>query len=446
MKLTKLEVKSLHAIYSYTVDINEDVTFLHGINGCGKTTLLDLVTFIITGNIYKLFKYDFTVIDLSYVSDGDDSKKASKIIIHKHNLKNLEVIFCGEKRSIERMEYKEMVLFQRDARRGTQNETKNLYFERFPWLAEIRDLFNFIYLPLSRTNHENIPSETLIGPVRNSPDNSLQLVKKMIKNSCFKIASEINTINEKFRNDMFKSSFHFNKEDVLITMPKSNFLDDKVKLKQTFQDLKILDSPFERQIDDFYEKLSKSMLALGVVKGKTKTKNIDKALDLALTFVANSSRVQQLYELSELADELNLEKQKIMLPIVKYLELINDYFRESNKQVNIDHNTGDISFQVDGCDKPLGINNLSSGEKHILIFFAYLSFELNDKEGIFIIDEPELSLHLSWQRKFVKSILETNNRVQLIFATHSPEIVSQYRQKVEEVIPKLDRCSFKGDE
>ena len=77
------------------------------------------------------------------------------------------------------------------------------------------------------------------------------------------------------------------------------------------------------------------------------------------------------------------------------------------------------------------INSLSSGEKQLIIFFANLIFGVNDrKNGIFIVDEPELSLHLTWQKLFIEQTLKINNNIQLIFATHSPEIVGRHRDKM----------------
>ena len=46
-----------------------------------------------------------------------------------------------------------------------------------------------------------------------------------------------------------------------------------------------------------------------------------------------------------------------------------------------------------------------------------------------MIDEPELSLHLYWQKIFVEKILDINKNVQLIFATHAPEIIGNNRNK-----------------
>ena len=55
------------------------------------------------------------------------------------------------------------------------------------------------------------------------------------------------------------------------------------------------------------------------------------------------------------------------------------------------------------------------------------------KTSIVIVDEPELSLHLSWQRMFIKKSLEVGKGVQLIFATHSPEIIGKYGNYAYEI-------------
>ena len=51
-----------------------------------------------------------------------------------------------------------------------------------------------------------------------------------------------------------------------------------------------------------------------------------------------------------------------------------------------------------------------------------------NKPFIFIADEPELSLHIEWQEKLLSAIISLNNNVQLIVATHSPEIVSEFKK------------------
>jgi predicted ATP-dependent endonuclease of OLD family len=53
------------------------------------------------------------------------------------------------------------------------------------------------------------------------------------------------------------------------------------------------------------------------------------------------------------------------------------------------------------------------------LFFNPFAQEAN----VFIIDEPELSLHVQWQELFVSSVISANPNVQYIMATHSPSII-----------------------
>ncbi|MRE52090.1 AAA family ATPase, partial [Escherichia coli] len=70
----------------------------------------------------------------------------------------------------------------------------------------------------------------------------------------------------------------------------------------------------------------------------------------------------------------------------------------------------------------------SSGEKQLLIILSEALLQ-NGKRCLYLADEPELSLHVSWQEKIVNSIFEINKNVQIIFATHSPDVVSWRQDK-----------------
>ncbi len=74
---------------------------------------------------------------------------------------------------------------------------------------------------------------------------------------------------------------------------------------------------------------------------------------------------------------------------------------------------------------------LSSGERHLLLLFCNAIITLK-AQSIFIIDEPEISLNIKWQRKLISSLLNLtrNNPIQYIFASHSLEILSQHLDKV----------------
>lgn len=74
---------------------------------------------------------------------------------------------------------------------------------------------------------------------------------------------------------------------------------------------------------------------------------------------------------------------------------------------------------------------LSSGEQQLLRLFCH-TLVSRDHPSIFIIDEPELSLNIKWQRRLIDSLLELveGSEMQFLFATHSLELLAQHKQAV----------------
>ena len=71
------------------------------------------------------------------------------------------------------------------------------------------------------------------------------------------------------------------------------------------------------------------------------------------------------------------------------------------------------------------LSKLSSGEQEILVLYYKLIFESD--VDLLMIDEPEISLHIAWQKnilKDLKEIVKLNNKLNIIIATHSPQIIS----------------------
>ena len=98
-----------------------------------------------------------------------------------------------------------------------------------------------------------------------------------------------------------------------------------------------------------------------------------------------------------------------------------------------------IIFQKNGFDIP--IDMLSSGEKQIVYRGCFLLKDVNAINGAFVfIDEPEISLHPTWQSKimdYYKSIFTDDTGVQTsqIFAvTHSPFVIHNNRRRNDKVI------------
>ena len=76
-------------------------------------------------------------------------------------------------------------------------------------------------------------------------------------------------------------------------------------------------------------------------------------------------------------------------------------------------------------------SQLSSGEQQLILLFCYVLVS-RDKPSVFIIDEPEISLNIMWQRLLVGSLrdLVKDTDIQFIFASHSMEILSKHKDRV----------------
>lgn len=101
-----------------------------------------------------------------------------------------------------------------------------------------------------------------------------------------------------------------------------------------------------------------------------------------------------------------------------FVALVNEAFKDTGKV--IDNDSDKLQFILDG-NITIPADRLSSGEKQLLIILLTVLLE-DGKEYVLMMDEPEISLHISWQYKLIEWILELNPNVQLIFTTHSPMI------------------------
>ena len=97
---------------------------------------------------------------------------------------------------------------------------------------------------------------------------------------------------------------------------------------------------------------------------------------------------------------------------------------DSGKKIAFNNN-GDLRFILEDKEEEEGyINSLSSGEIQLVVILTHLYFNPEvERANVFIIDEPELSLHVQWQEKFVDGIMEASRETQFILATHSPTII-----------------------
>jgi predicted ATP-binding protein involved in virulence len=73
--------------------------------------------------------------------------------------------------------------------------------------------------------------------------------------------------------------------------------------------------------------------------------------------------------------------------------------------------------------KEFDITGLSSGEMQL--FLRIISLKMMDiNNSVILVDEPEISLHPSWQQRIIKVYENIGTNNQVIAATHSPHVVS----------------------
>ncbi len=95
------------------------------------------------------------------------------------------------------------------------------------------------------------------------------------------------------------------------------------------------------------------------------------------------------------------------------------------------------------CD----LDSLSSGEKQIVFRLGFILAHLEPSTGgLVLIDEPELSLHPTWQTRYIEAIRQmfTSTELQIIVATHSPFIFESFDPVTQECL-RVDRSDSKAE-
>lgn len=113
-----------------------------------------------------------------------------------------------------------------------------------------------------------------------------------------------------------------------------------------------------------------------------------------------------------------LKAQQLSEPKKKFQDLIDDLFSDTGKKIIRTEN--EIRFTQIG--ETLHPYQLSSGEKQMLVILLTVLIEDNLPYVLFM-DEPEVSLHIEWQKRLIDLILDLNPNVQIILTTHSPAVI-----------------------
>jgi len=114
---------------------------------------------------------------------------------------------------------------------------------------------------------------------------------------------------------------------------------------------------------------------------------------------------------------------------LRFQDIVDDLFAETGKKIIRTEN--EIRFSQIG--ETLVPYQLSSGEKQMLAILLTVLVE-DQQPYVLFMDEPEVSLHIEWQKRLIELIVELNPHVQIILTTHSPAVIMNgWVDKVTEV-------------
>lgn len=177
---------------------------------------------------------------------------------------------------------------------------------------------------------------------------------------------------------------------------------------------------------DYHKLLKLDFVSTFDVKGDGKSSQ-DSYLDIRLEKLQSDYGYYLSDLVKELTERINsnssitkAELDKINERKDLFISLVNECFAETGKTLS-----NDSTKLVFLKDNAIGIypKELSSGEKQLLIILLTVLLERGE-EYILMLDEPEISMHISWQYKLIDMILQLNPNVQIVLTTHSPMIFS----------------------
>ena len=113
----------------------------------------------------------------------------------------------------------------------------------------------------------------------------------------------------------------------------------------------------------------------------------------------------------------------------RFQDIVDDLFAETGKKIIRTEN--EIRFSQIG--ETLLPYQLSSGEKQVLAILLTVLVE-DQQPYVLFMDEPEVSLHIEWQKRLIDLVIELNPNVQILLTTHSPAVIMNgWLDKVTEV-------------
>ena len=383
----------------------EAVTVIYGENGSGKTTLLKVLHAVFNLNLQYLKELNIQEIKLCY---ENIENKENNIHINTKNDNSewsLEGDVLGITATTSILFGVNRGLIQDSSNLGLTDADANRLLKILSQVEPSPANVNELYYLMQQLKNKYIQKNIIHDKWNKEKHVSVEVISiEEIENAIIKqYRAGQKAISDKVKNAFFNtisSAVDIELEDKNYALP-SNF-NERIDSKRT-------------TLLPLIESLDKSSLQLTLVnflEGATKMpeSRIFRAL---------------LVNILEKVEEENIELKSIS----SLIEVFNNHLYR-NKKMIVTENEAYILFPS-GEKHPL--DALSSGERHLLTFLT-LFLIIGRNRDFFIIDEPEISLNMKWQRELMPLLHEINPNSQIIVATHSPSIAHKNSNYLVELV------------
>jgi predicted ATPase len=357
-----------NVVYEKTLDRHVNVFF--GLNGSGKTSLLKILDSAMAADASPLADVPFTSAQVTLYTE-QFKRELVRTIDHKSIVERTNKEGPGD-------------MFVRAD--GTISRSNQVLWESQPQDAALQGPYRHAFLPISRM--ATVPANSFGAPTLSGRALEEQLNRSFAENLTQVWQLYVNTLNAEVRAAQSQGLANILR-DVLV--PKD---------RKTPTPVQNTDAAYAN-LTSFLQRQGSSHILPSEAAFKQRY-----AEDQALRSVVSD------------IDAVESRITEAMEPRARLQSLIGKMFA-GGKSVLF----GDDKIQVrldDQREIPLG--QLSSGEKQVL---RLLIEQLRVDISSILIDEPELSMHVDWQRELISSMRALNPHSQIILATHSPEIMAE---------------------
>jgi len=427
--LKRIKIEKLFDLFDYTIELKEEgITILTGPNGYGKTTILKILDALASKNGFFFIRLLFKEIIFEFSGREVvtlEKKGANEVLIKIDGKSYGRSIVFNKGKVSEFLRHNPFIREVGDDRwldRRTDSfyDTEALLQNVLPNFQEFSDSL----LPIKLPGIPRVPSVYFIREQR-----LLRPVQAGRRRDIYQKGH----MDEEIPNVFCKTIEEYAKElrgTIKETLARSSEITQE------------LDSSFPRRLFDQQEEISSSDFnrRFGRVKdiqnalGKYGLSDIKE--DSHPTYKQENAKALCVY-----IDDIE-KKLAVFAGFLDKLKTFTDILNERRftfKRIDISKDDG-FKFSTEH-GKPLALGDLSSGEQQEVVLLYELLFKVQPGTLV-LIDEPEISLHVAWQKQFLDDLFKIVElqKVSVIIATHSPQIISDHWDLTID-LEEISRCS-----